>query len=73
LTDGVPTGGEHWNLELMVELLVERNRFRKVAFDSILVDCPNGRRKAWADLALRTGGRSIAAELWTPTAADKAR
>jgi hypothetical protein len=63
LTDGVPTGGHRWNLELMVELLVERNRFRKVAFDSILVDAPWGKRRLWADLARRTGGRSAVAEL----------
>jgi len=63
LTDGVPTGGHRWNLELMVELLVERNRFRKVAFDSILVDAPWGKRQLWADLARRTGGRSVVAEL----------
>lgn len=63
LTDGVPTGGHRWNLELMVELLVERDRFRKVAFDSILVDAPWSKRKLWEDLARRTGGRSVVAEL----------
>ena len=63
LTDGVPTGGHRWNLELMVELLVERNRFRKVAFDSILVDAPKSKQRLWAELARRTGGRSTTAEL----------
>ena len=63
LTDGVPTGGHRWNLELMVELLVERDRFRKVAFDSVLVDAPWSKRKLWEDLARRTGGRSVVAEL----------
>jgi HEAT repeat protein len=63
LTDGVPTGGHRWNLELMVELLVERDRFRKVAFDSILVDAPKSKQKLWAELAQRTGGRSTTAEL----------
>jgi hypothetical protein len=63
LTDGVPTGGHRWNLELMVDLLVERDRFRKVAFDSILVDAPWGKRQLWQDLARRTGGRSVNAEL----------
>lgn len=62
LTDGVPTGGRRWNLGLMVELLVERNRYRQVAFDSILVEAPKGNRKLWADLAARTGGRSIVLE-----------
>lgn len=63
LTDGIPTGGHRWNMELMVELLVERDRYRKVAFDSVLVDAPAGSRKKWAELAERTGGRSIAVEL----------
>ncbi|MBL8859070.1 MAG: hypothetical protein JNL28_11225 [Planctomycetes bacterium] len=63
LTDGVPTGGRRWNLELMVELLVERNRYLQVAFDSILVDAPKGNRRVWADLAERTGGRSKALEV----------
>jgi len=63
LTDGVPTGGRRWNLELMIELLVERNRFRKVAFDSVLVDAPRSKQRSWADLAQRTGGRSIVADL----------
>jgi len=67
LTDGAPTGGHRWNLELMIELLVETNRFRKVAFDSILVDAPKGNRRLWADLAARTGGRSIAIELGPTT------
>ncbi|MDZ4774837.1 MAG: hypothetical protein SGI72_17070 [Planctomycetota bacterium] len=62
LTDGVPTGGRRWNMDLMVELLVERNRFRQVAFDSLLVEAPKGNRRAWTELAARTGGRSLAIE-----------
>jgi hypothetical protein len=62
LTDGKPTGGRRWNMDLMVELLVERNRFRQVAFDSILVETPRPFRRLWADLAERTGGRSVAVE-----------
>lgn len=60
LTDGMPTGGRRWNLDLMVELLVERNRFRQVAFDSLLVEAPKAKQRAWAELAARTGGRSLA-------------
>jgi len=63
LTDGVPTGGHRWNLELMVELLVERDRYRKVAFDSVLVDAPKSKQRLWAELARRTGGRSTATDL----------
>jgi hypothetical protein len=63
LTDGVPTGGHRWNLELMFDLLVERDRFRKVAFDSILVDAPWSKRRLWEDFAQRTRGRSVVANL----------
>lgn len=63
LTDGAPTGGQRWNLDLMFNLLVEQNRFRKVAFDSILVDAPKPAQRKWSDLAQRSGGRSIAADL----------
>ena len=63
LTDGVPTGGHRWNLELMFEVLVEKDRYRKVAFDSILVDAPVSKQKLWQELAERTGGRMAIAKL----------
>jgi HEAT repeat protein len=62
LTDGKPTGGRHVDMDLMIELLVERNRFRQVAFDSILVESPRPLRRMWAELAERTGGRSVSVE-----------
>lgn len=68
LTDGVPTGGKRWNMELMVELLAEHGRFRRVAIDSVLVDAPRRQRQAWTRLAELTGGRSIAVD--TAPAAD---
>jgi HEAT repeat protein len=60
LTDGVPTGGHRWNMTLMNELLVEHDRFRRVAYDSVLVDAPKRRQRDFTALAERTGGRSIA-------------
>lgn len=63
LTDGVPTGGPHGDFDLMVALLLERNRFRNVAFDSILVDAPRGKIPGWAGLANASGGRSTTAAL----------
>ncbi len=63
LTDGVPTGGRRWNMELMVELVVERDRFRQVALDSVLVDAPRRRVREWTELAERTGGRCVEAKL----------
>ena len=63
LTDGAPTGGHRWNHDLMFDLIVEQDRFRKVAIDSILVDAPKSVRKKWSQLSERTGGRSIEAKL----------
>ncbi len=60
LTDGAPTGGAHWKLELIVPLLVEAMRFRRVAFDSVLIDAPTRLARPWAELARLTGGRSLA-------------
>ncbi|MCY2961377.1 MAG: hypothetical protein NTY35_14535 [Planctomycetota bacterium] len=70
LTDGVPTGGPHGDFDLMVALLLERNRFRNVAFDSILVDAPRGRIPGWAALAAESGGRSTTVELAALAADD---
>ncbi len=63
LTDGVPTGGPHGDFDLMVALLLERNRFRNVAFDSILVDAPRGKIPGWSGLASASGGRSTTVAL----------
>jgi len=62
-TDGAPTGGDHWKLELIVPLLVQATRFRGVAIDSIVVDAPPRLRKHWARLAELTRGRTIGIEL----------
>lgn len=63
LTDGAPTGGHRWNLDLMIDLLVEECRYRSVVIDSILVDAAKGLQERWKRLAHATGGRSIAIEL----------
>ena len=57
LTDGVPTGGLHSELDLVVELLCEHALLRGVAIDAVLVDAPRGCVRRWQDLARRTGGR----------------
>ena len=69
LTDGVPTGGPRYCLELMVPLLVERNASRGVAFDSLLfrrlAPCHRAlaragapHRRTLAQHRSRTGGRA---------------
>lgn len=56
LSDGAPTGGRRWNLELMVDLLIEQNRFRRVAFDHVLVDASSAVRRHWQRLTEASGG-----------------
>jgi hypothetical protein len=63
LTDGAPSGGTHWNLNLMVPAFVEANRYRAVAFDSLLVGADKYLTRRWQDLAKETGGECISIEL----------
>jgi HEAT repeat protein len=62
LTDGVPTGGVHSDMDLIVPLLLERNRFRRVRFDAVLVDAPGGARRRWEELSRASGGRCLAVD-----------
>lgn len=63
LTDGAPTGGEHWNLRLLVPWLVQKNQARRVVFDSLLVDASRRLEAYWRELAETTGGRSRSVRL----------
>ena len=59
LTDGAPTGGLHWNIDLMNERYNERNRFRHVALDAILVDASKRLQDKWKLWCEATGGRTL--------------
>ena len=59
LTDGAPSGGERWDIELMVAHLRERLRFRPALLDFILVDSSPKLEREWGGLADSTGGRLI--------------
>lgn len=63
LTDGAPTGGHRWNLELMADLLPEANRYRRVAFDALLVDSSRFLRGYWERMCAATGGRTVQVDL----------
>jgi hypothetical protein len=63
LTDGAPSGGHRWNLELMVNLLVEQNRFRCVTYDTLLVGASKFLTGSWEELAAATGGECTSIEL----------
>lgn len=59
LTDGVPTGGLHSDMDLVVPLLEEHNLLRGVAFDLVLVDAPRPKVRRWTEFAERSGGRAL--------------
>ncbi len=63
LTDGAPSGGQRWNMELMVDLLVEQNRFRGVTYDALLVGASGFLTGFWEELASSTGGECTSIEL----------
>jgi hypothetical protein len=63
LTDGVPTGGLHSDLDLVVPLLEEHNLLRAVAFDLVLVDAPRPKVRRWTEFAERSGGRALEVSL----------
>lgn len=63
LTDGAPTGGFHWNIDLMRDHYVDRDRFRHVALDAILVDAKKGLQERWKSWCEATGGRMTSVEL----------
>lgn len=63
LTDGVPTGGVQWNMDLITDGLLEANRYRCVAFDSILVDARGAKMRAWERLAAGSAGAVVAVSL----------
>lgn len=71
VTDGAPTGGAHWNLDLMFELLVWESRWRPVAVDAVLVDASPRLRKHWASLAERTGGTCTSVEFGASEAGER--
>jgi HEAT repeat protein len=57
LSDGGPSGGQRWNLELMKELYREHNRFRRVPIDAILVDRKGWLVEQWKEMCAVSGGR----------------
>lgn len=62
-TDGVPTGGRRFKLELMALLLDQECRFRGVSVDSVLVGASRRTSRAWREIAALTGGESMELEI----------
>ncbi len=63
LTDGAPTGGDRWNLQLMKSLLAEHNRYRRAALDAVVVDAKGRLLEYWDEMCASTGGRMKSVDL----------
>jgi HEAT repeat protein len=63
LTDGAPSGGERWNVELMRHLHARENRLRNVAVDAVLFGAPKALVQRWRELTEASGGRVTVVEL----------
>ena len=57
LTDGAPSGGHRWNLELMKDLFREHNRFRRLALDAIIADGSGFLVEQWRQMCRESGGQ----------------
>jgi len=62
LSDGAPSGGERWNVELMRHLYARENRLRNVAVDAVLFGASKALVKHWTEFAKATGGRVTVVE-----------
>ncbi len=56
VSDGAPTGGHRWDLNLMAELIERERRWSGVAVSSVLVDASRRLELRWQEIAERTGG-----------------
>jgi len=59
VTDGAPTGGRRWDVERMIDLLLERQRFRPIAYDVVLGGAPKRLVARWRRLTEASGGRLV--------------
>jgi len=57
LSDGAPSGGERWNVELMQHLYAREHRLSAVAVDVVLFGGSKSLAKAWTAFAAASGGR----------------
>jgi hypothetical protein len=63
LSDGAPSGGQRWNLELLKERFAERTRFRPVVLEAVLADSSNRLREYWIEMCGSSGGRVVEVKL----------
>lgn len=63
VSSGEPNGGHHWNLALIKNLLAERNRFRHVVFDALILGGKPEVQELWQEICAQNGGRMRPVEM----------
>jgi HEAT repeat protein len=63
VSNGEPACGRHENLELIGALAAERNRFRHVALDALILNSKPEVQDLWREIASRNGGRMSAIDM----------
>jgi hypothetical protein len=61
--DGAPSGGRHWNIDLMASLLAEKNRYRRATVEIVLVGSADHMHDRWRRLCEGSGGRVLVVDL----------
>lgn len=56
LTDGAPSGGDRWNVELMGRLLGDEKRLRHVDIQMVLFGSSKGLKRRWTEVVEALGG-----------------
>ena len=56
LTDGAPSGGDRWNIELMGRLLGDEKRLRHVDLQMVLFGSSKGLKRRWIEVLDGLGG-----------------
>ena len=56
LTDGAPSGGDRWNIELMGRLLGDEKRLRHVDIQMVLFGSGKGLKRRWTEVVDDLGG-----------------
>jgi len=56
LTDGAPSGGDRWNIELMGRLLGDEKRLRHVDIQMVLFGSSKGLKRRWTEVVDALGG-----------------
>ncbi len=59
LTDGAPSGGQRWSMELMESLFVERTRLRGVVLEAVLAGASRRLVGHWRTMCGSSGGRVV--------------